>query len=327
MTEKVRWGILATGQMAAAFTQDLQRLADAQVIAVGSRSPDRARRFADRFGIPQAYGSWAELASDERIDIVHVSTPHTAHHPASALCIDAGRSVLVEKPFAINCAESQDLLKRARRHGVFAMEGMWMRCNPTILRLTELVRSGVIGSITSLSAHLHVPDPMDVDHRLRDRGLGGGALLDLGVYPIAFAHLLLGRPDELSAAAVITPEGVDAQTDVRLGYASGAIATLSCGFLRELPGRAVLVGTEGRIVVSDDFTCPSALEVHRRGAPSAVVRSPGGGHDFTHEATEVMRCLRSGLSQSPLVPWRATLDVMETVDRARAAVGVRYPGE
>ncbi len=327
MTLKTRWGILATGDMAAAFAQDLQRLADAQVVAVGSRTAERARGFADRFGIPRAYGSWEELARDDDIDVVHISTPHTAHHDAAALCIAAGRSVLVEKPFTINRSTSYDLMERARRRGVFAMEGMWMRCNPTVRRLAGLVAGGLIGEVVSLRAGLGIADPGYAGHRLRDRNLGGGALLDLGVYPVAFAHLLLGRPDGLSASAVLTPAGVDAQADLRLRYASGAVATLSCGFLAELPGEAVLVGTAGRIVVRGDFTCPSALEIHREGMPAEVISASAGGHDFTHEAREVMRCLRAGLLQSPLVPWQATLEVMDVIDRARAAVGVSYPGE
>lgn len=226
---KVRWGILATGGIAASFAEDLRELKDdAEIVAVGSRRLESARAFADRFGIPRAYGSWTELADDEGVDVVYVATPHSAHRVAAGLCLRAGRSVLCEKPFTVNAVEARELADLARTHGRFLMEAMWTYCNPVVRRLTELVADGAVGEVRSVHADFGLAGPFDPGHRLLDPALGGGALLDLGVYPVSFAHLLLGEPDEVQAWAHLTEDGVDDNTGMLLGYDSGAMAVLSC---------------------------------------------------------------------------------------------------
>ena len=185
--QKVRWGILATGGMAARFTADLVDLPDAEVVAVASRTEASAKAFAERFGIPRAYGGWETLARDEDVDVVYVATPHSAHRTAAGLCLEAGRNVLCEKPFTLNAREAAELVALAREKNVFLMEAMWMFCNPLVRRLKTLVDDGAIGEVRSLQADFGLEGPFPPAHRLRDPAQGGGALLDLGVYPVSFA--------------------------------------------------------------------------------------------------------------------------------------------
>ncbi|MDX3093485.1 Gfo/Idh/MocA family oxidoreductase [Streptomyces sp. ME01-24h] len=326
---KVRWGILATGGIAAAFAEDLRELKDdAEIVAVGSRRADSARAFADRFGIPRAYGSWTELADDEGVDVVYVATPQSAHRVAAGLCLRAGRAVLCEKPFTVNAVEARELADLARAHGRFLMEAMWTYCDPVVRRLTELVADGAVGEVRSVHADFGLPGPFEPGHRLLDPALGGGALLDLGVYPVSFAHLLLGEPDEIQAWAHLTEDGLDDNTGMLLGYDSGAMAVLSCSLTADTAQTAVVTGSAGRIEVPRGFFHPDRFVLHREGREPEEFGAPEGGlRGLQHEAAEVMRCLRAGERESPLVPLEGSLAVMRTLDTVRDRVGVRYPGE
>ncbi|MFJ2745974.1 Gfo/Idh/MocA family protein [Streptomyces sp. NPDC087440] len=326
----VRWGILATGDIASAFTAELTKMPDAHVAAVASRTEARAKTFADRFAIPKAYGNWADLAADDDIDIVYVAAPHSAHHAAAGLCLAAGRNVLCEKSFTLNAAEAADLIALARTHDRFLMEAMWMYCNPLVRRLAALVRDGAIGEVRTVHADFGLPGPFAPAHRLRDPAQGGGALLDLGVYPVSFAHLLLGEPDTVRATALLSPEGVDLNTGILLGWQDrGALATLTCSITAGTPVTASVTGTKGRIDVPHGFFYPERFTLHRYGQdPEEFVAAPDAPHDsLRHEAAEVMRCLRAGERESPLVPLAGSLAVMRTLDAVRDRIGVRYPGE
>lgn len=319
-----RWGILATGNIAAQFVTDLRLLPDAEVVAVGSRSAESARLFADRHDIPRAYGSWAELAADDEVDVVYVATPHSAHFDATMTCLEAGRAVLCEKPFTLDLATSTTLVETARERDVFLMEAMWMRCNPTVLRVLDLIADGAIGSVTSVQAAFGVAGPFPPEHRMRAKALGGGALLDLGVYPISLAHMVLGRPDHIRSWAKISPEGVDENTGMVFGYDSGAVASLSCGITGETPLGGTVTGTTGRIELAGPFWCPGQATIYRAGAEPTILPSGMVGNGYQYEAAEVQRCLAAGLTESPLVPHAVTLDVMDLLDTIRAQIGVSY---
>ncbi|WP_175410836.1 Gfo/Idh/MocA family protein [Streptomyces sp. TRM64462] len=328
MERKVRWGVLATGGIAASFTSDLLELADdAEVVAVASRTAESAKAFAERFGIPRAYGSWAELAADEDVDVVYVATPHAAHRAAAGLCLEAGKAVLCEKPFTLNVREAEELVALARERGAFLMEAMWMYCNPAIRRLAEVVADGAVGEIRTVHADFGLVAPDDPGHRLRDPAAGGGALLDLGVYPVAFAQLLLGEPDRVRADALLSPEGVDLNTGMLLGWDSGATALLSCSVVADTPLTASVTGTAGRIEFPRGFFFPEGFTLYREGRDPEEFRVDGRRDSLGHEAAEVMRCLRAGATESPLVPLDGTLAVMRTLDAVRERIGVRYPGE
>ncbi|WP_282702218.1 Gfo/Idh/MocA family oxidoreductase [Streptomyces sp. CC219B] len=331
MTEKkVRWGILATGGIAAAFTADLVDLPDAEVVAVASRSQESADAFAERFGIGRAYGEWDALAADEDIDVVYVATPHSAHRAAAGLCLEAGRNVLCEKAFTLNAREAEELVALAKGRGSFLMEAMWMYCNPVIRKLKGLVADGAIGEVRSVQADFGLAGPFPPAHRLRDPLQGGGALLDLGVYPVSFAHLLLGEPSDLTARAVLSDEGVDLQTGALLSWESGALASVHCSIIGGTATSASVTGSLGRIDLPSGFFHPDHFVLHRDGRdPEKFLADPADGPRSTlrHEATEVMRALRAGETESPLVPLDGTLAVMRTLDAIRERVGVRYPME
>ncbi|WP_329131199.1 Gfo/Idh/MocA family oxidoreductase [Streptomyces sp. NBC_01476] len=331
-TRKIRWGILATGGIAATFTEALQSLPDAEVVAVGSRTEAGAKAFAERYGIPRAYGSWAELAADDEVDVVYVATPHSAHREAAALCLEAGRAVLCEKAFTINTREATELVELARSRGLFLMEAMWTYCNPLIRHMTGLIADGAIGDVLHVSAHFGFVGDFGPEHRMRDPRQGGGAVLDLGVYPVSFAQLVLGEPDTVQAVAHLTPEAVDDNTAIVLGWQSGAVAALSCTFTAETGAPAMISGTQGRIEIAGNFFCPDSFTVHGRGEQTprtvrlADVHSDTERATMRHEAIEVMRCLRAGETESPLVPLDGSLAVMRTLDRIRERIGVRYAG-
>jgi predicted dehydrogenase len=299
---------------------------DAEVVAVGSRALASAVAFADRFGIERAYADWAALAADPDVDVIYVATPHAAHHAPAKLCLAAGRAVLCEKPLTLDRASAQDLVDIARARGTFLMEAMWTRCNPTIRRVATLVADGAIGEVTSVHASFGLAGPFPPEHRLRDPALGGGALLDLGIYPITLAHLLLGRPHTVRAWAALTPEGVDENTGLLFGYASGALASLTCGIAGATPATATIIGRRGRIELPAPFFRPARATLHRAGAEPEVIAAPLPGHGYVPQAAEVHRCLREGLLESPLVPHAATLEVMGMMDEVRRQTGVVYPG-
>jgi predicted dehydrogenase len=328
--QSVRWGILATGGIAAAFTADLVDLPDADVVAVASRKQESADAFAERFGIPRAYGDWNALAQDEDIDVVYVATPHSAHRTAAGLCLEAGHNVLCEKAFTLNAREAGELVALAKERGSFLMEAMWMYCNPLIRRLKALVDDGAIGEVRHVQADFGLAGPFPPAHRLRDPAQGGGALLDLGVYPVSFAQLLLGEPSDIAARATLSAEGVDLQTGALLSWDSGALASVHCSIVGGTATSASVTGSSGRIDVPYGFFFPDRFVLHRDGRdPEEFTADPADGprNSLRHEAAEVMRALRAGETESPLVPLEGTLAVMRTLDAIRDRVGVRYPGE
>ncbi|MFE6171727.1 Gfo/Idh/MocA family protein [Streptomyces sp. NPDC056464] len=328
--QSVRWGILATGGIAAAFTADLVDLPDAEVVAVASRRQDSADAFAERFGIPRAYGDWSALAEDGDIDVVYVATPHSAHREAAGLCLEAGRNVLCEKAFTLNAREARELVALAKARGSFLMEAMWMYCNPLVRRLKALVDDGAIGEVRHVQADFGLAGPFPPSHRLRDPAQGGGAPLDLGVYPVSFAQLLLGEPSDVTARATLSAEGVDLQTGALLSWDSGALASLHCSIVGGTATSASVTGSGGRIDVPNGFFFPDRFVLHRDGRdPEEFTADPADGprNSLRHEAAEVMRALRAGETESPLVPLEGTLAVMRTLDAIRDRVGVRYPGE
>jgi predicted dehydrogenase len=338
----IRWGILATGSIAQRFTEDLRLVPDAEVVAVGSRTAAAAQTFAQRYAIPRAYGTWAELAADPEVDVVYVATPHAFHYAAALTCVRGGKAVLVEKPFTLDVPSSERLIEAAGQHRVFAMEAMWTRCLPAVRRLRDLLDEGAIGEVTTVRADFGVQGPFAATHRMRDPALGGGALLDLGIYPVTLAHLALGVPDTIQALAQLTPEGVDANTGLLLGYGSrtgpgrgavpdapsrtglSAIAALTCGLSGDTGTHGSITGTTGRIELSAPFFRPKHLVLHRDGE-ATTVEAGFSGWGFHFEAAEVNRCVQAGLLESPLVPHATTLEVLGILDAVRAQLGVAYP--
>jgi predicted dehydrogenase len=309
----ITWGILGTGRIASTFTEDLLLLGH-EVAAVGSRAPETAEAFAGRYGIGQAYGSYAELAADDRIDVVYVATTHNAHHAAARTCLEAGRGVLVEKPITTNAADAEDLVALARERGRFAMEAMWTRFNPLVARLRELVADGAIGEVRTVFADFAEAPVYDASHRLWAPDLAGGALLDLGIYPVSFAWMLLGEPATVQAVSSPAPTGVDANTGMLLGYSSGAVAVLHCGLTAQTSKTASVAGTRGRIELATPFWRPTAMTLHRDGAEPETFELDLKGHGYTYQAEAVAEYVESGLTESPLMPLDETVAIIRTLD-------------
>jgi len=325
MTEqKVRWGIVGLGWIATQFAEDLPHTPGAELAAVGSRSSDTASAFARRYGFARAHGSYAELAADPEVDVVYVATPHAQHLEAALLCIEGGKSVLVEKPITLDLSSAAQLVQAAHANNVFLMEAMWMRLNPAIRKIAELVEDGTIGWVSAIHADFGLQGPFAPEHRLRNPKLGGGALLDLGVYPIHLAHLIMGAPSSVQAWAHLTPEGVDENTGILLGWQPGAVAALTCSINGNSRNAASITGTDGRIDLPPGFFVPREFVLHRPGRDPEPFEFPFPGHGYQFEAAEVQRCVLAGELESPLMPHATTLEIMGLLDTIRDEIGVAY---
>lgn len=323
-----RWGIIGTGTIAAAFVTDLRLLPDAEVVAVGSRSQGTADAFGDQFDIVRRHPSYQALVADPDVDVVYVSTPHPGHFPAAMLAIEAGKPVLVEKPFTLNATEAAELIAAARRRGVFLMEAMWTRFLPHVVRIRELLAEGVLGEIRTVLADHGAWFPPDPQHRLLNRELGGGALLDLGVYPVSFASMVLGPPAKVTAVSTPASTGVDAQTSVLLEHAGGAHALLTTTLEARTPNRAAIAGTLARIEVDAVWYRPTGFTlVALDGTEVERHVDEDDGNGLRHQAAEVAHCLSDGKLESAVMPLDESLSVMRTLDEVRRQIGLVYPSE
>jgi len=324
---QVGWGILATGGIAHAFTRDLLAHGH-RVAAVGSRSPESAGRFAEEFTVPRAHGSYEELLADPDVDVVYVATPHIMHAANALAALGNGKHVLVEKAFTVNAAQARTVVETARDQGLLVMEAMWTRFLPHMAFLRSVVASGRIGTVRSLHADHTQRLSSDPAHRLNDPQLAGGALLDLGVYPLSFAHDILGVPIEITGRATLKATGVDASVTTILRHADDAVSTSFSSSETRGPNRAVVLGTDGRIDIDPVWYAPAVVTV--RDAEGAVLErfdSPVSGRGMQYEAAEVERLLAAGATASPLMPPEDSVAVMATMDEIRHAIGVRYPDE
>lgn len=314
----IRWGIHSTGHMAQKFVADLRLLTDARVVAVASRTVSAARRFAYTNEIPRSYGSAEDLINDCKVDVVYIAAPASLHAEVAMQYISACKPVLLEKPFTTASKDAAALVREARARDTFLMEAMWMRCLPGIRRLADLVRDSHIGEITAITAHFGRAGPFTDVHRLRRSDLGGGALFDMGVYPLHLAQMLLGTHHSVKASSVSASAGdVDELTAILLSY-DRAVATLSCSIRGYSPNTAIIAGTQGHISLREDFISGRSVAIARAGSPPRELkwRYPGTGHRF--QAAEVHRCLRSNLRESSLVPLDDSLAVIRTLEACRS---------
>ena len=322
----VRWGILATGGIAHAFAQDLALVPGCEVVAVGSRSRASAEAFGDEFGVPHRHASYRALAEDPDVDVVYVATPHPGHHGAALLAINAGKAVLVEKPFAMDAAQARDMIDAARERGTFLMEAMWTRFLPHIARVRQILAAGTLGDVVYLTAEHGQWFAADPRFRLFAPDLGGGALLDLGIYPVSFASLVLGAPARITAVSDWAFTGVDATTSMIFQYDSGAHAVLTTTLRAASGNPAAIYGTAARIEIDGWFYTPTTFRVIARdGTELERFDQPYAGRGLRGEAAEVGRCLRAGLLESPLLPLDETYTIMQALDEVRRQTGLSYP--
>jgi predicted dehydrogenase len=324
--ERVRWGIIGRGWIAEFFATGLRALPDAELAAVGSRRQETAEEFADKLGVPKRHGSHQALANEPTIDIIYVSTPHSAHLETTLLCLEAGKPVLCEKPFAINTGQAETMIAAARQHGLFLMEGMWTRFTPLMTKVRDLIADGAIGEVRMLSADFGFRAAPGRPPRLFDPATGGGALLDVGVYVVSFSSMILGTPDRIVSLPTLG-DGIDEQAAMVLGHPSGALAILSVAIRTETPTVATIMGTDGMIAIHRHWWKPTTFTLTRAGQEPEEFHIPPEGNGYNYEAAEAMRCLREGLLESPILPHEETLSVMRTLDAIRAQWGLRYPME
>ncbi|MBZ0290306.1 MAG: Gfo/Idh/MocA family oxidoreductase, partial [Anaerolineae bacterium] len=302
MADIIRWGILGTGNIAHKFATGLQSASGAQLVAVGSRSPESADKFAREFNVPRCHASYEALAQDAEVDAIYISTPHPYHAPNSKLCLENGKAVLCEKPFAMNAHEADEMIALARQKRVFLMEAMWTRFLPTLIRTRDLIAEGAIGEVRMVTADFGFRTNFNPQGRLFAPELGGGALLDVGIYPISLAFMLFGAPSEVSSQASLGETGVDEQSAYLFGYDKGQIALLSSATRTPTPQEAFILGTEGSIKLHSPWWNATELSLIRGGKPTEVIEPPRLGNGYNYEAEEVGRCLRAGQLESDTIP-------------------------
>jgi predicted dehydrogenase len=321
----LRWGVLAPGGIARAWVGTVHANTDQRVVAVASRSTERAAAFAADFGIDTSYGSYEELVADPRVDAVYVAAPHSEHRALALLAIAAGKHVLIEKPIAVTVAEARDIVEAARAAGVFAMEAMWSRFLPQTTVVSRLLEAGDLGEVRSVSADFGTNFAFDPTSRLYDPALGGGALLDLGVYPAWFAHFVLGAPETVTATGTLAETGVDAQSAVILDYPGGAQGTITTSLLADTPRVATINGTEARVEFAGPFLAPTSFQVVS-GEERVQWTEPSGfvwGEGLCYQATAVAQHIADGLTESPLHTLDDTLEIMAVLESARGQLGAR----
>lgn len=324
MTKTIRWGILGPGSIAQRFATDLQQVSDAKLVAVGSRDGAKAAEFAAKYAAPRAYGSYGELLRDDEVDIIYVATPHTYHREHTLLCLDAGKAVLCEKPLAINAAQATEMVARAQRQGLFLMEAMWTRHLPVMAKVRQWLAEKRIGDVRMVTADFGFRATVNPEGRLFNPALAGGALLDVGVYTIALAQMVLGRtPAGIQASAELLETGVDGQTAMILRYDGGRLALLSCAVRTGTPQEARVYGTEGSISIPGFWHATSAT-LQAAGQESVQYSASAGYH---YEAIEAGYCLRTGKHESAVMPWEDSVAVARTMDAVRQQIGLVYPME
>ena len=324
---RLRWGVLSAARIANKFCEGVKALPGSTVVAVGARDKERAEEFARKWDIPKAYGTYQELVTDAEVDAVYVATTHNFHREHTLLALNAGKPVLCEKPFAINAREAEDMVRAARENRLFLMEAMWTRFFPIMYRVRELIRDGAIGDPRIVQADFGFRGDYNPQSRLFNPDLGGGALLDVGVYVVSFASMVLGEPNRTDGLATLAPNGVDEQAAISLGYENGALASLTTAVRTSTTHEATIMGTEGRIRIHPEFWKPERMTLFRDGRDPEEINLPSQGGGFNYEAEEVARCLGEGRLESEVMPLDETLSIMRTLDALRQKWGIRYPME
>ncbi|MGC4046084.1 MAG: Gfo/Idh/MocA family oxidoreductase [Armatimonas sp.] len=333
----LRWGILGAGSIAHQFTGDVQPLLDQEVVAVGSREIEKANAFADKYNIANRHDSYEALVADPSVDAIYVATPHNFHKEHVLLSLRAGKHVLCEKPFTVNAKEAEEIIVEARGRKLFLMEAMWPRFFPGWAKVRELIASGAIGKVRMLEADFGFKGGSTGDDgmltgvnpeaRLYNPALAGGALMDVGCYPVSLAQMILGTPVEVAALGTIGHTGVDENTAMLLRYAGGEIAITSTSLQVNTGHNVTIVGTDGRIEVRSNWWCPKQIVLIPSNQVPQPFEFPFEGKGFQFEAMEVAACLRAGKTESEILSLDDSLVIMKSLDALRDKLGLKYPME
>lgn len=323
---KIRWGILGPGAISTKFATGLQAAENGTLVAIGSRDKTRAADFANRFGASESHGSYQALVENENVDAVYIGTPHTFHKEHTILALRHGKHVLCEKPFAINRSEAADMVAVAKETDRFLMEAMWSRFLPTLVKTRELIAAGAIGEVRMLQADFGFRTKVNPEGRLFKPELGGGALLDVGIYPLSLASMLFGKPDKIKSMANLGSTGIDEETAILLGYPNGEMAVCTTAVRLNTPHEAFIQGTEGSIHIHAPWWVSTDITV-KRGGESETLNLPYKGNGYTHEAEALGHCVAAGENESAVMPLDESLDILETMDTIRQEWGLIYPME
>ena len=327
MAEAVRWGILGTGKISRAFANALKDVPGAMLAAVASRSHDKAAAFAQEFGVPASYGSYEALAQAEGIDLIYIGTPHPEHVSNALMALRAGKGVLCEKPFTMNLREAEQVVTLARSKRLFLMEAMWTRYLPAYLEVKRIIASGEIGTPRQIVADFGFAASFGPEHRAFNPELGGGALLDLGIYPLSVAAGLLGPVLDVRAQAEMGPTGVDVQTGFTLKHEGGGMSVCSCSFLARSPAELTVSGERGQVRMNTMFHRATSVTVKLEDGSERTIDTPYLGNGYVHEAIEAQRCWQQGLLESPSMTQGETLALMGVMDEIRRQIGLRYAAD
>lgn len=320
----IRWGILGTGRIAHDFATAVQETDGASLVAIASRNLEKAVAFGREFQVETCFGSYQDLADADGIDAIYVATPHPMHVSNTLMALNGGKAVLCEKPLTINRSEADHIVQLARAKGLFLMEAMWSRFLPSMTTVKDIIDSGEIGHVHQLSADFGFRATVDPSHRLNSKELGGGALLDLGIYPLSLAAYLMGPIVAAHAQAELGPTGVDTNTAFTLRHQNATISTGSCSLVANTPRELIVSGELGYLRVHAPFHHSTSLDVVLANGPSRTVQTPYLGNGFTYEIAEAMRCMRAGLIESPRMPHAESLALMGWLDTMREQIGLRY---
>jgi predicted dehydrogenase len=324
--KKYKWGILAPGKMSAKFTKGLKLLKNSELYAAGSRDLKRARLFASDYGFKKYYGSYEELAADPALEIVYIASPHSYHHEHTMLCLRKGKHVICEKAFAMNAKEVKEMVIEAKKQNVFLMEALWPPFQPFYKKANEILKSGILGKIVHLDGYFSFIPPYDPDDRKFNLALGGGSLLDIGIYPVIDALTFLGVPSEVKATAIFGDTGSEESLSVIFSYRDGRMASLYSSFRTNIGIGCEIYCEKGNLTMTRgrDMNQKVILELHGSEKQEFIFSPPAMGYHW--EAEEVMRCLDKGLTESPVVPLSFSLDLIKTLDRIRKTAGIVFPG-
>jgi len=326
MADRIRWGVLGPGAIARSFANGLKALPDADLVAVGSRSQERADKFGDEFDVPRRHAGYQDLAADPDVDAIYVAVPHSGHMECTILCLEAGKAVLCEKPFAINAKQAGAMIDAARSKSVFLMEAMWTRFLPVMGKVREWLAEGAIGDVHIATADFGFGAGFNIESRLFNPELGGGALLDVGVYTVAFASMVFGgRPERIASMAQMCESGVDERAAMIFGYDAGRLAVLTTAICTNTPQTALILGSQGSIELPRFWGGTQA--VLRAGGEEQRVELPFEANGYEYQAREVMDRLREGKLESDVIPLGESLAIMQTMDAVREQWGLTYPME
>jgi predicted dehydrogenase len=329
MNKTFRFGIIGPGKIATKFCESLKTIShEAQVYAVASRVSNRAKDFAATFNAPKFFSSYEELVKDQAVDIVYIATPHPFHFEQTQLCLNHGKAVLCEKPLTIGYAQTSQLVELARSKKVFLMEAMWSRFIPALVKMKSLIDKGEIGDIKFMHADFGFVAPHDLEMRTFNKSLGGGAQLDVGVYPMFLTLWLLGKPDYIKAFANLASTGADENTAALFGYKSGATASIYSSFMADSPKEAVITGTKGTITVHAAWHKAMSFSLKKNDMDKEeVIEIPYQSNGLQFQAVEAIQCLREGRTESSKLSLDMSLMMAEVADEIKKQIGVRYVGE